>query len=100
MYAFSKENWKRPRTEVNAILRLSEFFFKKEFAPLREKGVFFAHLGEREGLPRYVIRIIEDMERNNVRERKLQLNVAFNYGSRSEITNACRSLAGRRRISS
>jgi undecaprenyl diphosphate synthase len=95
VYAFSKENWKRPRREVNAILRLSEFFFKKEFASLKEKGVFFTHLGEREGLPRYVLRIIENMERNNARERKLQLNIAFNYGSRSEITSACRALMER-----
>jgi undecaprenyl diphosphate synthase len=95
VYAFSKENWKRPRSEVSAILRLSEFFFKKEFEYLKEKGVFFAHLGEREGLPRYVLRIIENMERNNARERKLQLNIAFNYGSRSEITSACRTLMER-----
>jgi undecaprenyl diphosphate synthase len=95
VYAFSKENWKRPRREVNAILRLSEFFFKKEFDYLKGKGVFFAHLGEREGLPEYVLRIIENMERNNVSERKLQLNIAFNYGGRSEITNACRRLMER-----
>jgi undecaprenyl diphosphate synthase len=92
VYAFSKENWRRPRSEVSAILRLSEFFFKKEFSSLKEKGVFFAHLGEREGLPRYVLRIIENMERNNAPERKLQLTIAFNYSGRSEITCACRTL--------
>jgi undecaprenyl diphosphate synthase len=95
VYAFSKENWKRPRGEVNAILRLSQLFFKKEFGPLKEKGVFFVHLGEKEGLPRYVVRIIENMVRNNTRDRKLQLNIALNYGSRSEITSACRSLMER-----
>jgi undecaprenyl diphosphate synthase len=95
VYAFSKENWRRPRSEVSAILRLSEFFFRKEFDYLKGKGVFFAHLGEREGLPRYVRRIIENMEKHNATERRLQLNIAFNYGGRSEITRACRALMER-----
>jgi undecaprenyl diphosphate synthase len=89
IYAFSKENWNRPRAEVSGILRLSEIFFRKEFDALKSKGVFFAHLGERKGLPAFIRRIIERMEKNNAEERRLTLSIAFNYSGRSEITQAC-----------
>jgi len=92
IFAFSKENWNRPRAEVSGILRLSEIFFKKEFDALKRKGVFFAHLGERKGLPAFILRIIERMEENNAEERRLTLSIAFNYSGRSEITQACRRL--------
>lgn len=92
IYAFSKENWKRPRKEVNAIMKLAEVFFSKEFRKLRNKGVYFVHLGDREDLPGYVIRIINNMQKNNAEEQKMFLNIAFNYSGRSELVRACRCI--------
>jgi undecaprenyl diphosphate synthase len=92
IYAFSKENWKRPGKEVSGIMKLSEFFFNKEFNRLKNKGVYFVHLGDRDNLPPFVIKIIDNMERNNASERKLYLNLAFNYSGRSELTFAVKQL--------
>jgi len=93
IYAFSKENWKRPEDEVNGIMKLTEFFFNREFRALRNKGVYFVHLGEREGLSPSVLRIIERIEKENSQEKKLFLNIAFNYSGRSEIAQACKKIA-------
>jgi undecaprenyl diphosphate synthase len=93
IYAFSKENWKRPRPEINAIMKLTEFFYKREFGILRDEGVFFVHLGDRVGLPKSVIKILDGIERNNSEQRKLVLSIAFNYSGRAEITRAARLLA-------
>lgn len=97
VYAFSKENWTRPGWEVSGIMQLSRIFFRRFFRELRDKGVWFAHLGEREGLPRFVINIIDEMERENASEKKLHLCIAFNYSGRSEIARAagliCRDAA-------
>ncbi len=92
IYAFSKENWKRPAYEVNGIMRLAQIFFKRSFNKLKKDGVYFVHVGDRDGLPRSVLRIIDDMERNNADRHDLYLCIAFNYSGRAEITGACRQL--------
>jgi len=93
IYAFSKENWKRPRAEVNAIMKLTEVFYRREFGELRDDGVYFVHLGDRTNLPRSVIRVLDNIESNNSEQRNLILSIAFNYSGRSEITHAARLLA-------
>ena len=93
VYAFSKENWNRPITEVNSIMRLAEYFFKREFKKLKKQGVFFKHLGDISGLPDNIRRIIDEMHRNNAEEKKLILSIAFNYSGRSEIVTATKKIA-------
>jgi len=93
VYAFSKENWNRPITEINSIMRLAEYFFKKEFNKLKKEGVFFNHLGDVNGLPNNIKRIIDEMYRNNAEEKKLVLSIAFNYSGRSEIVAAAKNIA-------
>ncbi|MBN2322655.1 MAG: di-trans,poly-cis-decaprenylcistransferase [Spirochaetes bacterium] len=93
IYAFSKENWKRPRREVSGIMGLARFFFKRFFDELKKEGVFFVHLGDTEGLSPGILKIIRNMEENNAAERKLYLSIAFNYSGRSEITQAVREIA-------
>jgi len=95
IYAFSKENWKRPSYEVNGIMRLAQIFFRRSFNKLKKDGVYFVHVGEREGLPVSVLRIIDDMEKNNADRRDLHLCIAFNYSGRAEITRGCRLIAER-----
>lgn len=93
IYAFSKENWKRPTREVSGIMRLARFFFKRFFDELKREGVYFVHLGDREGLSPSILKVIRAMEENNAEERRLFLNIAFNYSGRSEITRAARTIA-------
>lgn len=93
IYAFSKENWKRPTREVSAIMRLARFFYKRFFDELKREGVYFVQLGDREGLSPSILKVIRTMEENNAEERRLFLNIAFNYSGRSEITRAIRTIA-------
>jgi undecaprenyl diphosphate synthase len=93
IYAFSKENWKRPRAEINAIMKLTDFFYRREFRELRNEGVYFVHLGDRRGLPRSVEKVLDGIERDNTEKRNLVLSIAFNYSGRSEIVRAARLVA-------
>ena len=93
IYAFSKENWKRPRAEINTIMKLTDFFYRREFRELRNEGVYFVHLGDRRGLPRSVEKVLDSIERDNTEKRNLVLSIAFNYSGRSEIVRAARLVA-------
>jgi undecaprenyl diphosphate synthase len=92
IYAFSKENWKRPTSEVTGIMRLAQVFFKRFFDELKKEGVYFVHLGDPEGLSPAILKVIRTMEANNTEERNLYLSIAFNYSGRSEITQAVRRI--------
>lgn len=93
IYAFSKENWKRPRAEISAIMKLTEIFYQREFKVLRDEGVHFVHLGDRDNLPKTVLKVLDNIEANNTEERRLVLSIAFNYSGRSEIARAARLVA-------
>lgn len=95
IYAFSTENWRRPKSEVDGIMKLAEFFFLRFFGEMRDKGVYFIHLGSRNGLPGSIIKIIETIEKNNTHERRMNLSIAFNYGGRAEIISAFQRLGGK-----
>ncbi|HLU10994.1 MAG TPA: isoprenyl transferase [Oceanobacillus sp.] len=92
IYAFSTENWKRPKYEVEMLMRLLEMFMDRELDELHANGVQIRHIGELDGVPpRLQKRIREGLEltKNNTR---LILNVAFNYGGRDEIVRAIRRI--------
>jgi len=93
IYTFSKENWKRSKTEISGIMKLSGFFFRSSFRTMRKDGVFFVHLGDKSGLPRSVTKVIHNIEKNNAEEPKLHLCIAFNYSGRAEIALAFRKLS-------
>jgi undecaprenyl diphosphate synthase len=95
IYAFSTENWRRPKSEVDGIMKLAEFFFVRFFGEMRDKGVYFIHLGSRKGLPGSIIKIIDTIEKNNTSEIRMNLSIAFNYGGRAEITDAFKRLGER-----
>ena len=93
LYAFSTENWKRSREEVDALMGLILDFFKSEIEELHQKGVRIRILGDVEGLPEKQMRTVrsaEDTTRNN---SGLQLNIALNYGGQAEIIRAVKSLS-------
>ena len=92
LFAFSTENWGRPRREVNALLRLAGRFIDRELNALNEKGVRLIHLGSLDGLsPDLARRVLEaqEMTRNNT---AITLCVAFSYGGRAEIVEAVKRL--------
>jgi undecaprenyl diphosphate synthase len=92
IYAFSTENWKRPRQEVDFLLRLIEHVIDSELDELNRSGIRIRHIGHLEGLSQRVadkVRYAQDITRNNDR---LILNVAFNYGGRMDVVDAVRQL--------
>ena len=93
LYAFSTENWKRPKIEVRALMDLLMEFIGKEVAALRQNNVRFQMIGRSEGLHISVLEQIRKAEISTFQNTGLQLNVALNYSGRAELTDACRALA-------
>ncbi|NLA71601.1 MAG: di-trans,poly-cis-decaprenylcistransferase [Clostridiaceae bacterium] len=93
VYAFSTENWHRPRSEVNALMRLFAQYFKKYAAEMEREGIRLRFIGERSQLPADVTRTMDEAEQTSKDRTALQLVIAFNYGGRSEIVSAARAIA-------
>lgn len=92
VYAFSTENWQRPQTEVDGLMRLISLSIRKQLNELDAQGVQIRHCGRTEGIhPRLLRRIEEAVERTKHNNRII-LNVAFNYGGRAEILDAVRAI--------
>lgn len=92
-YAFSTENWARPRDEVDGLLHLIAeklLTFLDEFHELQTR---FKHLGSREHLPDFLLEIVDRLEAETRHYPRFQLNLALNYGSRLELVTAARRIA-------
>jgi len=92
IYAFSTENWGRPREEIDGLMHILEDVIDKELAELHQEGVQLRHIGRLERLdPRIQEKVLDAIEltKNN---QRLILNVAFNYGGRDEIIYAIRKM--------
>ena len=95
IYAFSTENWSRPRAEVRALMRLFEETIDREIDELHANGVQVRILGRREELSDRLQEKIARAESLTARNTTGVLNVAINYGGRSEIVEVVRDLAQR-----
>jgi undecaprenyl diphosphate synthase len=93
LYAFSTENWQRPRTEVSALMRLLRRFLQAELKELIETGIRLHAIGRRERLPEDVQRALAAAINDTRQNATLQLNLALSYGGRDEITRAAQALA-------
>jgi undecaprenyl diphosphate synthase len=93
LYAFSTENWKRPRFEIRALMDLLTEYLRKELHSLRENNIQFRMIGRSEELNISVLEQIRKAELSTFQNTGLRLNIALNYGSRAEIVDAVRKLA-------
>ena len=93
VYAFSTENWKRPQEEVSALMSLIIEYIKKELKNLDKNGVRINPIGEYKIFPEKTVIEIEKAKEKTKNNNKLVLNVALNYGARSEITEAVRNIS-------
>ena len=92
VYAFSTENWKRPEDEVNGLMDILADALEKELEELHKQGVCLRHIGRLERLDPAIRRKIKaaiDMTKNN---KRLTMNIAWNYGGRDEIIAAVQRL--------
>jgi len=93
VYAFSTENWSRPREEVDTLMEIFAETIDREFPDLVRQGVRVRFLGRRDRAPESLRRKIAGLERQTAENDRLNLWIAFDYGGRAEIVEAARRLA-------
>ena len=92
VYAFSTENWQRPQEEVNYLVNLIHETFSKEIGELHREGVRIVLVGDRSTLSSDILRVWDRAERITAANQGMTLNIAFNYGGRTEIVNAVKNI--------
>jgi undecaprenyl diphosphate synthase len=92
LYAFSVENWKRPRAEVETLWRLLRFYLRQELPELQKNDIRLQAIGRLEALPAEVRRELEAAVDATANNRGLLVNLAINYGGRAEIVDAINSV--------
>ena len=91
LYAFSTENWKRPKKEINFLFGLLENFLKNRIKELDEQNIRLKIIGSKNFSNR-LNKLLISAEKKTFKNKKLQINLALNYGSKFEILNAFKSL--------
>jgi undecaprenyl diphosphate synthase len=92
LYAFSVENWKRPRNEVEGLWRLLRFFLRKEVSNLLRNDIQLMAIGRIESLPDAVQAELQDAIDKTSSNRGMRLNLAINYGGRTELVDAVNAM--------
>jgi undecaprenyl diphosphate synthase len=92
LYAFSVENWKRPRNEVEGLWRLLRFYLRKELASLLRNDIQLNAIGRIESLPDSVQAELQDAIDKTSSNRGMRLNLAINYGGRTELVDAMNAM--------
>jgi undecaprenyl diphosphate synthase len=98
LYAFSVENWKRPRTEVETLWRLLRFYLKQELPDLQKNDIRLQAIGRLDALPPQVRRELDAAVDATANNRGLLVNLAINYGGRAEIVDAINSILDMARL--
>lgn len=94
VYAFSTENWRRPREEVKFLINFNEEILLNRRDELNERGVRIRFVGRRDWrVPKRLIRRMDEAIELTKGNRKLTFTIAFNYGGRAEIVDAVREIA-------
>ena len=92
LYTFSTENWKRPKKEINYLFNLLENFLTNKIDNLLKKNIKLKFIGEINKLPIRLRKIIKNSELKTSKNSSLQVNVALNYGSKSELINSIKNI--------
>ena len=92
LYAFSTENWNRPRREVDALIRLLGHFIRRELASFQENNVRLRFLGHIETLPPSLQKQVTDAIADTSGNTRLTLSICFSYGGRDDILMAVRDI--------
>lgn len=98
LYAFSVENWKRPKNEVEALWRLLRFYLKKELPDLQKNGIRLQAIGRIDALPHIVREELLEVVEATSRNQGLRVNLAINYSGRTEIIDAVNAIIEQARL--
>ena len=88
LFAFSTENWKRPKTEINTLMKLLVSSLRKEFKELNNNNIRLNTIGKIENLPDTVQKELNYVENKTSKNNGMVLTLALSYGAKEEITNA------------
>lgn len=98
LYAFSVENWKRPRHEVEGLWRLLRYYLRRELPTLMKNDIQLVAIGRVESLPTPVQDDLQRVTKTTARNRGMRLNLAINYGGRTEIVDAVNAMIDNARL--
>ena len=90
LYTFSTENWKRPKNEVNFLFDLIRKSLKNKLSKIVKQGIKINIIGKKEGLPKDIMNTFKSVEKKTLKNKRITINIALNYGSKEEIINACK----------
>ncbi len=93
LYAFSTENWQRPKHEISALMKLLKNFLKSELGEMMENDIRLNTIGDIERLPDGVLGVLRDVMDQTGKNQGMILNLALSYGGRDEIVRAARNMA-------
>ncbi len=93
LYAFSTENWQRPRQEVTALMSILKSFLKSELAEMMENNILLNAIGDIERLPGNVLKVLREVMEETRQNQAMILNLALSYGGRNEIVRASKKIA-------
>ncbi len=93
LYAFSTENWQRPKSEVSGLMRLLSEYLDSQLEEIHSNDIRFTTIGDVQRLPEPLIAKIEQARRKTAQNKSMTLNIALSYGGRQDILNAAKSLA-------
>ena len=97
LYTFSTENWKRPESEINFLFDLIRKSLKKKINKIIKQGIRVNIIGKKKELPQDIKKIIKLIEKKTIKNKKITLNLALNYGSKEEIINAFSNLVSKKK---
>ncbi len=97
LYAFSVENWRRPKAEIDFLMRLLREYLRKELPAIHKNNIHLVVIGRPEELPQAVQRDIEEAMRVTARNSGMKLAVALNYGGRAELVDAVNAILAEKR---
>ena len=92
LYAFSTENWNRPKLEVQALMSLLKKYLREELPNLKKNGISLRAIGEKDLLPDEVASVLDDVITQTSGNTDMIMNLALSYGSRNEITRAVKQI--------
>ncbi len=87
LYAFSTENWKRPKKEINFLLKLLENFLLNKISDLNKQNIKLKIIGKKQ-FSKKINKLLDKSEKKTFKNKRLQINLAINYGSKSELIYA------------
>ena len=98
LYSFSDENWNRPSVEINTLMKILDFYLKKELKRMKDKNIRFNTIGHVEDLPESIQNLIDHSIEETSGNTGMILTLALSYGGRQEIIDAVKNIAKQVRL--